>query len=396
MKIVHVFKDAYPPLVAGITRYISDLASEFARRGDEVSVVVAGVRTGRIDEDADGVRIVRCAEWTRALSMPISPALARAARQHQADVLHVHMPNPIGEWGVMRRRGTTPYVATFHAQLGKQRLLAPFYRPLQRSIVANASSVFVSSDALATADELEPALRNNTLNVLPFGVSPKLIGARATANSQPQDVSGRGLRVLFVGRLVYYKGIDVLLDALEQLPEMTLTVVGEGVLGPMLEARSQSGTLAGRVDWKHDVDDEGLRAIYADHDVFVLPSVSRAEAFGLAMAEGMANGLAIISTRLNTGTDWVNEAGVTGLVVTPGDVGELTEALRTMAANPARRAEMARAAAVRAETYMSFQKHADAIASAYASAVASVRSGNVSGSFVADRNAESTAIGEAA
>ena len=361
MKIVHVFKDAYPPLVAGITRYIADLSSEFVARGHEVSVVVAGVKTSRVDIESDGVRIVRCAELGRALSMPLSPELANTIRRESCDVIHVHMPNPIGEWGVLRRGGDVAHVVTFHAQLGKQRVLAPLYSPLQSAVLKRASRVLVSSSAMSQVSELKAAHEVGNVEVLPFGVSPKLIGSTVARDDRP---SGSPMRLLFVGRLVYYKGIEVLLDALEQIENCTLTVVGEGPLGEMVERRCE-GELSGRVTWLRGVDDDALRLVYADHDVFVLPSVSRAEAFGLAMAEGMANGLAVVSTRLQTGTDWVNEHGASGLVVEPGSVSQLTAALRELQADPELRQRLASGARTRALTHMSFTHHADAIEAIY-------------------------------
>src|SRR4051794_5850557 len=114
MKIVHVFKDFYPPLAAGITGYLADVSNAMARRGHEVEVHVAGVKHARRDRLASGVVVHRHREIARALSMPLAPGLLREVRTVAADVLHVHLPNPIGEIGVVLNDGPA-VVASFHA-----------------------------------------------------------------------------------------------------------------------------------------------------------------------------------------------------------------------------------------------------------------------------------------
>lgn len=359
MKIVHVFKDAYPPLVAGITRYIHDVAAASSARGHEVEIIVAGVRRTRRDAMPDGTTILRCGEWARALSMPLSPRLVGEVRSARADVLHVHMPNPIGELGVVLRRPGTAVVASLHAQLGRQQALERAYRPLRSALLRRASAVLVASEPMMKVREL--ADFEGRTQLLPYGVSPGLVAQR----NRPADDSG--LRVLFVGRLVYYKGLDVLLDALNLVPNATLTIVGEGPNREDVEQRSRA--TGGRVTVSGRLSDADLAQAYATHDVLVLPSVSRAEAFGLAATEAMANGLPVVSTALGTGTDWVNRDGVTGYVVTPGDARALAEALRRLEADPQTRLRLGEAARARAEEVFSFDGHVDCLLATYEKAV---------------------------
>lgn len=153
MKIAHVFKDFYPPLAAGITCYLADVSEAMARRGHEVEVHVAGVKQSRRDQLPSGAVVHRHREIARALSMPLAPGLVREVRRLEADVLHVHLPNPIGEIGVVLNQGPA-VVATFHAQLGKQRMFEPLYGPLRNAVLERAADVLVSGAAMAAAPEL--------------------------------------------------------------------------------------------------------------------------------------------------------------------------------------------------------------------------------------------------
>lgn len=364
MRIAHVFKDAFPPVAAGITRYMADMAAESVARGCQVDVYVGGVSHTRSETRSDGVTIHRFRETARALSMPLSVPLVRAVASIDADVIHVHSPNPIGELGAVANGRVGGVVVSFHAQLGKQSFLGPLYAPLQRALLDKSCRVLAASQMLADSHDLEPA--RGKIEFAPYGVSPRML---APAPSTERSPSG-SLRLLFVGRLVYYKGIEVLLDAVARVADVELSIYGDGPLRATVEDRiSSDPLLEGRAVLVTDSDDARLVEAHAQHDVVVLPSVSRAEAFGLSMAEAMANGLPAISTSLGTGTDWVNRAGETGLVVSPGDPADLADAIEQIK-DDGLRARLANGAIDRARTRFDFSHHADLVHHVYEQAVA--------------------------
>ena len=125
--------------------------------------------------------------------------------------------------------------------------------------------------------------------------------------------------MLFAGRLVPYKGVDVLLRAMATV-DARLVVVGDGPLRGALEAQARA-TCGGRVTFAGTVADDELTALYHACDVFVLPSVTRAEAFGMVQIEAMACGKPVVSTSVASGVPWVNQHHETGLIVPPGDAG---------------------------------------------------------------------------
>jgi len=368
MHIIHVFKDFDPPVRAGITRYIAELAEAQASMGDTVEVHVAGVRNGRRDTTRAGVVVHRHREIARALSMPIAPGLAREVARLDCDVLHVHSPNPMGELPAVLNTRPRARIITFHAELGKQQFLRPVYRPLQRRLFDWADTVIVGSPPMERSVDLIDHLEK--VRCIPYGVSPQVTSVIASQQIEPRRTADAGLvRLLFVGRIVYYKGLDVLLRALALDPDTaaTATIVGEGPLRAELEEMSRSLGIRDRVSFLGLVPDEDLPGLYATHDAFVLPSVSPAEAFGLSMAEAMVGGLPAISTELGTGTSWVNLDEVSGLVVPPGDPNALAAAVRRIS-EPGLRSRLARGARTRATTEMDFSHHVEQVNSIYAAA----------------------------
>jgi rhamnosyl/mannosyltransferase len=156
--------------------------------------------------------------------------------------------------------------------------------------------------------------------------------------------------VLFVGRLVYYKGLDILLPAMRSVPGRLL-VVGDGPLRGAVERQAAELGIAGRVSLLGGVDDDTLQALYGLADVFVLPSTAKAEAFGLVQLEAMSRGCPVVNTNLPTGVPSVSLDGTTGLTVPPRDVGALARALRTLLEDDALRARYGANARVRARSF---------------------------------------------
>jgi rhamnosyl/mannosyltransferase len=216
-----------------------------------------------------------------------------------------------------------------------------------RSLVRHAACVVVSNPALAAADYLRVAKR---VEVIPFGIPVEdfvaaEVGARARA-SAIRERHGTPV-VLFVGRLVYYKGVDVLLRAMASCPG-TLLLVGEGPEESALRALSRRLGIEDRVKFLGHVSAEALTHHLYAADVFVLPSTHRTEAFGVVQLEAMACGVPVVSTDLPTGVPWVNQHGITGLVVPPNDEKALAEALRALLGDPALRHSLGQAGRRRA------------------------------------------------
>jgi rhamnosyl/mannosyltransferase len=129
--------------------------------------------------------------------------------------------------------------------------------------------------------------------------------------------------------MTYYKGFDVLIEAVSRLPEQVgLMIGGEGeLLGRMQRLVDKKG-LGERVQLLGHVPDDHLASYFEACDVFCMSSTVRSEAYGVAMLEAMMMGKPVVATDIaGSGVPWVNQHALTGLNVPAGDADALAEAL---------------------------------------------------------------------
>lgn len=364
MRILHVFKDYFPPTRGGIENHINELVHLLP--GFEHSVLTSSrSRQMTVDEDR-GVRVIRTPELARPVSTPLTPVWSRLLRKSGADLFHFHMPNPFGELSFLASRARSPMVASFHADIVGRSALRPMFRPFQQRFLKRAVRIAVSNPRLLASSRALKSHIDRAV-MIPYGVDLQEWQLRPPA---ADDIRSRypGPLLLFLGRLVYYKGVEVLLKAMHSL-EATLLIVGVGPLRPELQSVTRQLALDEKVAFIGEVPDEERAAYYHAADLFVLPSTSRAEAFGLSMLEAMACGTPALSTEVGTGTSWLNLPGKTGLVVRPGDPAALAGAVKIMLADKEKLSEMGEAAVSRVVEHFTRDLMLSRIANLYETAV---------------------------
>lgn len=362
-----MFKDAFPPTFGGVEQHVWDVARSLRSEEFEFGVLTSSRSRHRIEETLDGVRFVRSPEYGRAVSTPVTPSWWRELRQDRHALAHFHLPLPVGEAAALAAGTRQPVIASFYADVTRNPAAARLYRPLQQRFLARAARVVVSSETLA---DRSPALADHgaRITVIPFGVDPEEWPAAPAQVAAIRREAGTPI-VLFLGRLVHYKGVDVLIEAMRQV-DATLLIVGDG---PQRESLRRTVAPGGRVRFVGNVSNENRSAYYQAADVFVLPALSHAETFGIAMLEAMSFGTPAVSTDVGTATSWVNRDGETGLVVPPRDPGALAAALQTLLGDDQRRKEMGEAAATRARRDFSKQTMLDRLSGLYRAVYAESR-----------------------
>lgn len=371
LRVLHVGK-YYPPVPGGMERVLQ-LLCEAERRLVDSRVLVANLGPTTLRDVCNGVPVVRAATLARVGSVGLSAALARELARTPADVTVIHEPNPVALVAdlITRRRG--PLVVYFHSEVVRaQWKYRALYRPFLRRVLDRAARILVASPAMRdTAVQLE-GYRHKCV-VVPYGINLDSLAltpvAQAGAARWRHDFGPSPL-LLFVGRLVPYKGVDVLIRAMRGF-NGRLAVVGDGPLRESLSRLAADIGVTDRVRFVGAVPDEQVVALYHACDALVLPSVTRAEAFGMVQLEAMACGKPVISTDLPSGVPWVNQHGESGLVVPPGDVEGLGAGLQTLFADSARRAALGAGARRRVEREFSDDRMAQRTVSIYREITAS-------------------------
>ena len=373
MRIVHLYKDYYPPVFGGIEQTVSRLALGAARAGHEVTVLCSahGARRDR-DEILDGVRVIRCAEWARAASTPICPGMPGRLARLEADVLHLQFPSPPGEVSCLLAHRRTPMVVSYQADITRQAAVLPFYRPVIHAVLQRARVIMAASPQYIEHSAFLRRYRSKC-RVVPLGIELEPYADLARYNTEAAVLRARygsGPLVIFAGRFRYYKGLRVLLNAMTHVRGTLVLVGGGGEESELRRLHTELG-LGNRVYFAGSLDNAGLLAHYRAADVAVLPSILAAEAFGLVLIEAMASGLPVVSTELGTGTSFVNQHGETGLVVLPGDAGALAEALNHLLGNPELRQRMGQAGIRRVRDVFSADRMVATVLDVYRETIAS-------------------------
>jgi rhamnosyl/mannosyltransferase len=366
MRILHAYKD-YWPILGGIENHVRALAEAQARQGHTVTVLVTNPGGRKSREVINGVTVVRAGRLATVASTPISLAFPAELRRQQPDITHLHSPYPVAELSQYLAGRGRPYVITYHSDVVRQKLFLRLYRPWLRRVLVGARRIIATSPQyVASSPFLGPLAAR--CSVVPLGIDP---GPLLTLTHQ--EIRQAAPRLLFVGRHRYYKGLDGLLRALTIAPGL-LWVVGDGPMRPAWEKLSRELSLTDRVHFLGELDDEALRPYYSEADIFALPASSRAEAFGTVLLEAMAAGLPCITTELGTGTSYVVQDGVTGLVAPANDWRALATAVQRLADNPHWAREMGRAGRQRLLDHFTLERMVAAVEGVYRSALAATHS----------------------
>jgi len=366
----------YSPHLGGVESHLRNLAEGLVEHaGAKVRAIVCNSENTRSEDKLDGVDVVRLARSTELSSTPIawgfaSELRAEVRRTPPPDVLHFHFPYPWGELAWLQARPDLPTVVSYHSDIVRQKIAGAAYRPFMERFLDRVDLIIAGSpDMVKHSPFLAP--RAQKCRHVDYGLHVERIADNSAAEERAvhlrEQHKGRRI-VLFVGRLVYYKGADVLVRAMEHV-DADLVMIGAGPLEDELRTIAASSGIVDRVSFLPPVDEDELNAWYHAADVFALPSVARSEAFGLVQIEAHAAGTPVVSTRLPTGVPYANLDGVTGLTVPVGDVGAFAEALRTLLTDDELRTRFGAQAKARARADFTIPRMVDSAVAVYNEAI---------------------------
>ena len=348
MRVVHLFKDYFPPTTGGIEQHMQLLCTGLAKSMD-VAVLVPSHSFHKRRETIDGVEVVRVPEYGRWAAVPFCPGMPYDLAALRPDIVHLHFPNPMGDIAYLLGARSKRLVISYHADVIRQRRLLPLYRPILDTVFDDADRVIAAAEENIASSPVLSRYKDRC-TVIPYGIDLRAFQLTETETVEVErrrKTAGEGT-VLFVGVLRPYKGVDVLLRAMARV-KARLFVVGRGPNRLELSGLAARLGISNRVSFLGEVSESERRILLHSCDVFVLPSIDNREAFGIAQLEAMACGRPVIASDLPTGVRFVNKNQMTGLLVPPGDSDALAAALQRLLGDERLRATLGNAAKRRAE-----------------------------------------------
>ena len=374
MKIAHV-SAVFPPYHSGTGNVCYHNALELARRGHSISVFTASLDGAPENEVIDGVNIHRLRPLVRVGNAALLPGLVR--HLHGFDLIHLHYPFFGGEitW-LAAKLGHTPLVITYHQDVLLGGLMGVAERFLRQSVsrlvLSSADRLLFTSLDYGRSSYASRMVKDGYPHIdeLPNGVDI----SDFNINNSPADLrfrhklaDGDQVVMLVAGldHAHYFKGVNILLEALARMPvSVKGVIVGDGDLRSSYQAMAEKLGIASRIHFTGYVANVELPLYYRLADVTVLPSVTMGEAFGLVLVESMACGTPVIATDL-PGVRTVVNHGSDGFLVKPGDPGSLVGALQQILKNDRTRKIMGQHGREKVEKRYSWEKIGDRLEMIY-------------------------------
>lgn len=367
MKVLQINK-LYYPHIGGVEKHVKDVAEALAGKVD-MQVLVANTSRTPVNETVEGVNVTRVANWGVLRSAPLAPGFYSEIRKSNADIYHLHFPNPTGELAYLAAGAPGKLILTYHSDIIRQKLLRGLYKPFLKKLLARADLIMVSSpNIIESSDWLRPV--RGKCRVIPFAIDASQFKLNDDISTKAHTIRKRfgSPIVFFLGRLIYYKGVEFLIKAMKSV-NAQLVIAGKGDLESELKGLASELKISDRIHFVGTLSTQDLSNYFYASDLFALPSTANSEAFGYVQLEAHACGLPVVSTNLPTGVPYANLDNVTGLIVPPSDSEALAAAINKLLQDDALRQKLGSQAKKRVENQFNFEVMAEAIEGVYQEAL---------------------------
>lgn len=353
-KVLHISKYYYP-FSGGTEQIARDVV--LALKNEYMQRVIA-FNDGKKDEidNVDGIEIIKCGCFTKIAAQSLSTSykrqLHKVMKEFNPDIVVFHYPNPFVAALLLDelRNTKTKLVVYWHLDIVRQKYLKLFFAPQNKKLLARADKVIATSPNYIEGSKWLKSVKKkcivipNCINVERMMITPEIEKRAAEIRTENKDK----VICIAVGRHTEYKGFTYLVKASQILgDEFRIYITGTGELTEKLheEARGDNKiTFTGRID------DTELKALILASDIFCFPSITKNEAFGLALAEGMYyEKPAVTFTIPGSGVNYVSLNGLSGIEVENCNVRKYAEAMQTLSQNRELRLKYGKAGKERVE-----------------------------------------------
>ena len=387
MKILMLTWEYPPRIVGGIARVVHDLSHRLIKDGHDVTVVTYKEGNTPDFEDDKGVKVYRIGnyminpnnfiDWIMQMNFNlVAKANEIIAKEGNFDVIHAH------DWLVAYAAKTlknsygTPIVATIHAtEAGRNSGIHDetqrYINDTEWMLTYEASEVIVNSNYMKNELQRLFGLPFEKINVVPNGVNLNLYsGIERDYEFRRQYAADNEKIILFVGRLVYEKGIQHLIAAmpkiLDKYHDSKLVIAGKGGMIDELKAQVNAIGISNKVYFTGYLNSKQIVKMYKCADVAVFPSTY--EPFGIVALEGMLSGTPVVVSDVG-GLNEIVQHRENGMKSYAGNPNSLADSIISLLYDPALCMKVAKNAKAKVKAEYNWQKIAQDTHFAYQKAI---------------------------
>lgn len=358
MKILQ-FGKFYPPSMGGTQQVMFETSEGVSKEGYICDVLCSNTEASYVEDIFENYTVFRTISYGIALSTSITPQLIYKLWQLDSkyDIIHVHAPDPMAFLALFLVRPKAKVIIHWHSDIVRQHRTRKFFLPLQNWVLRFADKVIVTSKNYARHS---PDLKDfmNKVEIIPLGTSNY---SNKSDKKNVEDIQKKYKNkkiILAVGRLVSYKGFKHLVESAKYLnDDFIILIVGKGYEEKSLLDIIFKNTLQDKVKLLGYISEQEKYDYLQACHLFCLPSITKAEAFGVAVIEAMSFSKPIISTNMfDSGISWVNKDGVTGIQVDIYSAEQLADAFKTISSDKSLYESMSKNSFLRYEKLFSEKK----------------------------------------
>ena len=359
MKILQINKLFYP-VIGGVEKVVKDIIDAFGdEKNFQIDVLCCQVKGKESFEYYKSSKVMRCSSFGKFLSMPVSISFVlKFIKLHKNyDILHFHYPFPLGEiCYILFGSKKVKSIVWWHSDIVRQKFLLFFISPFTRMFLKKVDKIIVATEGHLKHSKYLKDFKDK-IEIVPFYVNIEDYKIKSDNQKKLlinlQNGYKDKIKLLFVGRLVKYKGIEILLEAVKDIEGIILFIIGEGNLKYKIEQFIETKNLYDKVKLIKHLSFDELVVYYNFSDIFVLPSIYPNEAFGLVQLEAMACGKPVINTNLPSGVPFVSIDNKTGLTAEPNNAIDLKEKIIKLVNDKDLREKLGKNALVRVKNHFS-------------------------------------------
>lgn len=318
------------PDIGGVETVVKQY-TDFLKHYEEVTVLCIkknfSLKTSV--EDIDGVKVIRCASFGTFLSLPLSIVFFFNFFKYakKARIIHIHEPFPLGTIAGLFFGRDKKIFLTWHSDIIRQKLFKKVMEFFQKRLCRKAELIISTSDSLISFSNILKLYKEKVITI-PLCLDEK--NYTLQQNNFPDELKNLPEQFAFYfGRLVYYKGIDVLINSMEYIDKnIPVVIAGSGELEYMIKSKTKE--YKNLIFINRYLSEDEKKFLLSRCKFFIFPSNYPSEAFGIVQLEAMVYKKPVINTYLPTGVPWVSLNNISGLTVDPNDPIQLANAINTL------------------------------------------------------------------